>query len=228
MALGELIHISSSNSSLVNALDAGMMSIVKEKSKLGMPILLMLVFALTRWPGLLPPNFSAAYALAFCAGVYFPRWIAWWLPLTTLLVTDVILNIFYYQVSPVDDRMIVNYAAFAGLIFFGQQFRPRMAWWLLLSGGIGGALLFYLITNTASWWLDSAYAKTLAGWIQALTVGTPGWPHTWEFFRNTLLSGGLFTGLFAGAMKLAGTPEPEEAEEAEPEADEAEPEESQA
>ena len=46
--------------------------------------------------------------------------------------------------------------------------------------------------------------KTFLGWIQALTVGTPGWPHTWEFFRNTLLSGGLFTGLFAGAMKLGG------------------------
>src|SRR6266496_1062913 len=36
-----------------------------------MPVLLMVVFALTRWPGVLPPNFSAAYVLAFCAGVYF-------------------------------------------------------------------------------------------------------------------------------------------------------------
>ncbi len=38
--------------------------------------------------------------------------------------------------------------------------------------------------------------------LKALTTGTAGWPQTWEFFRNTLLSGGLFTGLFVGAMKL--------------------------
>jgi hypothetical protein len=60
-----------------------------------------------------------------------------------------------------------------------------------------------------------------------LTIGTPGWPHTWEFFRNTLLSGGLFAGLFAGAMKLSEALEqPEEEEAAEPE--ETSPEETQA
>ena len=32
---------------------------------------MLLVFALSRWPGLMPMNFSAAYALAFCAGLYF-------------------------------------------------------------------------------------------------------------------------------------------------------------
>jgi hypothetical protein len=37
--------------------------------------------------------------------------------------------------------------------------------------------------------------------LQALTTGTPNYPSTWEFFRNTLLSGGLFTGLFVAAMK---------------------------
>lgn len=191
----------------------------------------MFAFALTRWPGVMPPNFSAAYGLAFCAGVYFPRVLAWWLPLSTLLVSDVLMNIYYYHVSPVDDRMIVNYLAFAAIIFFGQQFKPRAAWLKLLAGGVLGAVLFYLVTNTASWILDSAYSKTFLGWIQALTVGTPGWPHTWEFFRNTLLSGGLFTGLFAGAMKLGEAPEPEEEaeeSEAEPEPEEAAPEESRA
>jgi hypothetical protein len=192
------------------------MRVVNGKRKWLMPVLLMVVFALTRWPGIMPPNFSAAYALAFCAGVYFSRSLVWWLPLTTLLVTDVILNVFYYQTSPLDDGMLVNYLAYAALILLGRQFKPRHSWLALLSGGLMGALLFYFITNTASWLLDPSYPKTLGGWIQALTVGTPGWPHTWEFFRNTLLSGGLFTGLFAGAMKLASAPEPEEEEEPEP------------
>jgi len=77
-----------------------------------------------------------------------------------------------------------------------------MNFFKLLGGGLLGAILFYLITNTASWFNDPGYAKTLAGWFQALTTGLPGYPSTWEFFRSTLLSGGLFTGLFVGAMKL--------------------------
>jgi hypothetical protein len=40
-----------------------------------------------------------------------------------------------------------------------------------------------------------------------ITVGTEGWPQTWQFFRNTLLSGGLFTALFVGSMKWLGSTE---------------------
>ena len=163
----------------------------------------MVVFALTRLPGVLPLNFSAAYALAFCAGVYLPGRMAWWLPLGVLLATDVGLNLFYYDVAAVSGRMLVNYVAFAGIIGLGHWFRGRKSWLALLSGGLLGALLFYFITNTASWLSDPGYSKTLAGWIQALTTGLPGYPPTVAFFRNTLLSGGLFTGLFAASMKLS-------------------------
>src|SRR5438876_9161078 len=45
-------------------------------------------------------NFSAAYALAFCAGVYFPRRLAWWLPLSAFLTTDIVMNLLYYHVAP--------------------------------------------------------------------------------------------------------------------------------
>jgi hypothetical protein len=203
---------------------------VKAKRKLWLAVLLMVVFAVTRWPGLMPPNFSAAYGLVFCAGVYFPRRMAWWLPLTTLFVTDLLMNVFYYQANPLDDRMFVNYLAYGAIIFLGQRFKPSFSWLALLSGGLLGAILFYVVTNTASWLLDPAYPKNLFGWLQSLTVGTPGWPHTWEFFRNTLLSGGLFTGFFAGAMKLGGAveEEPQEDEEAEPEGKPAAPEEAEA
>jgi hypothetical protein len=93
--------------------------------------------------------------------------------------------------------------------------------WKLVSGGLLGAILFYLITNTASWLFNPfnnpEYTKTFAGWWIALTMGTKGYPPTWEFFRSTLLSGGLFTALFAGAMKLAEAMEPKEEKDEEPE-----------
>jgi len=36
----------------------------------------------------------------------------------------------------------------------------------------------------------------------------PGYPPTWEFFRNSLLSGGLFTALFVASEKLASAESP--------------------
>src|SRR5260221_450850 len=187
----------------------------------------MAVFACTRWPGLLPNNFSAAYALAFCAGVYFPRRLAWWLPMGTMMVTDLLLNFYYYfhnHINAFQLNQLVNYAAYAVIIWLGTRFNARTAWLKLLSGGLLGAALFYLITNTAAWLVNPfhnpEYTKTLAGWITALTRGTAGWPQTWEFFRNTLLSGGLFTGLFVGAMKAS-----EAAESAREKEDQTEPEE---
>lgn len=213
---------------------------LKEKSNVWLPVLLMLAFALTRWPGLLPLNFSAFYALAFCGGVFLPRKLAWWLPLTTMVVTDVLLN-FYYTAKGHDAWQVYhlfNYAAAVVLIWLGTRFRPRDAWWKLVGGGLLGAVLFYLITNTASWFFNPfnnpEYTKTLHGWFIALTMGTKGYPPTWEFFRNTLLSGGLFTGLFVGAMRLTDVAEsaheketPEEKKKEEPEG-ETKPEEAKA
>jgi hypothetical protein len=193
------------------------------KSKLGLPILLVLVFALTRIPGLMPPNFSAVYGLLFCGGVYLAGRTAWWLPLLTMLATDLGLGAYYYLTAGISffqPYLLVNYAVYLALIGLGRCFTPRASWLNLLGAGVLGAILFYLLTNTAAWFLNPfgnpEYTRNLAGWIIALTKGTAGYAQTWEFFRNTLLSGGLFTGLFAGAMKLAAALEPKDAEEEEP------------
>ena len=199
------------------------------KSKLLLPVVFIAVFALSRIPGLMPPNFSVAYAFAFCAGVYFPGARAWWLPLGVMLVTDVALNVFYYHTPPFGFYLVLNYAVYALLIGLGKLFGRKSSFFKLVLGGLAGAVIFYLVTNTLSWLQDAAYAKTIAGWIQALTLGRPDWhPTTWEMFRNTLLSGGLFTALFVAAEKItaespadktAGAREPKagEKEEAEPE-----------
>jgi len=207
------------------------------KSKIILPAIFIAVFALSRIPGLMPLNFSVAYAFAFCAGVYFRGATAWWLPLGVMLATDIGLN-FYYQFTGTDDvwsaanlaNLGFNYAAYAVLIFLGCRLKPQFSLFKLVGGGLLGAILFYLITNTASWLFNPfhnpEYTKNLAGWIIALTKGTGGYPSTWEFFRNTLLSGGLFTALFAAAEKItaespsdktAGVREPESEGKTEPE-----------
>ncbi len=197
------------------------------KGKILLPAIFVTTFALSRIPGLLPPNFSVAYAFAFCAGVYFGGALAWWLPLGVMLVTDVALNVFYYHTAPFGFYLVLNYAVYALLIGLGKLFGRKAPLLKLVLGGLAGALIFYVVTNTLAWLQDAAYAKNLAGWIQALTTGRPDWhPTTWEMFRNTLLSGGLFTALFAASAKLsaespadktAGAREPAPEAEAEPE-----------
>ena len=195
---------------------------------------LILVFALSRWPGLLPHNFSAAYALCFCAGLYLPRRLAWIIPFGVMALSDLFLTFVYYH--PANYSLLAFlldqgpvYAAYAVLIGLGCVMSKKRPFLTLLSGGIVGAILFsivfYLISNTVCW-LTMNYPKTLAGWIQALTFGNPAYPPTWTFFRNTLMSGGLFTGLFVGAAKLVEAVEEapvEEEEEPEAEGAEAEP-----
>ncbi len=204
------------------------------KKEIFLPLALVLVFALSRIPGCMPENFSAAYALMFCAGLYFPGRLAWWLPLTVILATDLGLNL-YYQTDkgiPVFQAGVIkylalNYAGYAMLIWLGRRFKSSDRLLTLLTGGMAGAILFYSLTNTASWLFNPfhnpEYTKNWAGWLTALTRGTAGYPPTWEFFRNTMLSGGLFTGLFVGAVKVASRMESsKEEEKAEPEADDEE------
>jgi hypothetical protein len=176
-----------------------------------LPILFITLAVVSRWPGLFPLNFSVFYGLAFCAGAFFPRAAKWWLPLGTLLVTDLALDLYYYfalGIAAFKPTQLINYAAFALIIALGKRFSARSSFVSLLAGGLLGALIFYLVTNTAAWifnpFHNPEYTRDLWGWLRALTTGTGGgsWPATWEFFRNTLLSGGLFTGVFAGALKL--------------------------
>lgn len=199
------------------------------KGKIFLPALLLGVFAWSRIPGTMPANFSVGYAFAFCAGVYFYGAWAWAIPLGAMLATDVGLNVFYYHESPLAFYLLLNYALYALLIGLGRWFGSKASLFKLVLGGLAGAFIFYIVTNTLAWLQDTAYAKTIAGWIQALTLGRPDFhPTTLEMFRNTLLSGALFTALFAASAKLtsespaektAGQRTPEKEAEAEHEAE---------
>ena len=187
--------------------------------KIWLPLLLMLIFAVSRWPGMLPQNFSAAHALLFCAAFWLPGWMGWVLPLATIIVTDILLNVFAYDVTVLDPRLVTNWMILALFVVLAKWLARRRSYGRVLLGTLFGALLFYLVSNSVSWMVNPAYAKTIAGWVQALTVGLPGFPPTWMFGLKTLLGTGLFTGLFAGAMKLS---EAMDATEPEPEAEDTE------
>ena len=170
---------------------------------------------------MLPQNFSAAHALRFCAAFWLPGWMGWVLPLATIIVTDILLNIFHYNMPVMVPELVVNWMILGLFVVLAKWMARHRSYGRVFLGTLIGALLFYLVSNTVSWLVNPAYAKTIAGWIQALTVGLPGFPPTWVFGLKSLLGTGLFTGLFAGAMKwseaLDAEPEPKTEDDEEPE-----------
>ncbi len=151
-------------------------------------------------------NFSPLMALAFCGAVYFRSRLLWLVPFAALTLSDLYLNHYYatqFGYEWTAGGALVRTACFAAALGLGWLVAQRKNWPNLFSGALGGALLFYLVTNTASWAGDALYAKTFAGWWQALTVGHPQFPPTLVFFRNSLVSDLLFTGIFALALEYA-------------------------
>ena len=149
-------------------------------------------------------NFSPIMAIAFCGAVYFrQRWMRV-IPFVALALSDIYINNFYAREYGFDwplSGLLARTACFAVALLIGAWVAQRKSWLNLLNGGLLGAIVFYFVTNTQSWAADPFYAKTLAGWWQALTVGHPEYPPTVFFFRNTLFGDLMFTGLFAGIME---------------------------
>jgi len=172
-------------------------------------ILLIVVAALWRVAGAFVPggafsNFAPVMALALCGGLFLPRLWAWLMPAAALLVSDFVLDL-HYGVPFLTWIGCGVYACYAVTIVAGLGLRrnPRLP--LVFGAALLSTLLFYTVTNTVAWAADPGYAKTAAGWFQALTTGLPGYPPTWTFLRNSAASDLLFTGLYLGAMALTGT-----------------------
>lgn len=147
-------------------------------------------------------NFTPLAAVALCGAAYLPRRIACVLPLAMLFLSDVVLNVFHYHQPLLTAEILPRYFALALIAGLGFALRGRAGVASLLAASFAGSLGFYVITNTGSWLFEPAYARTFEGWLQALTIGLPGYPPTWSFYRNTLLGDAFFTLLFAACMSL--------------------------
>jgi len=161
------------------------------------------VLRATKFPEL--PNFSPVMALAFCGGIFLPGALAWVIPMAAVVLADLGLSwALGYDVSGL--WQIVNLACLAAAIGAGRWLAARGSFGLgsfvglLIATGVG----FYLVSNAATWLVSPEYAKTLGGFLQAETVGLPGYLPTWVFLRNSLVSDLLFGGLILAVRALAG------------------------
>ncbi|HUF61089.1 MAG TPA: DUF6580 family putative transport protein [Verrucomicrobiales bacterium] len=159
-------------------------------------------------------NFSPIAALFLCGGLFIDRRYAWLLPLGVFVLSDLVLNWRYAASNPsvsfvetlLSPYLIIRYGLFLALFGAGRFLRAAANWPVLLGCAVTGSFLFYVVTNSASWLFLPEYPKSLAGWLQALTWGLPGFPPAFLFFRNTLLGDLVFTGLFALLLRPAFLP----------------------
>ena len=151
-------------------------------------------------------NFAPLMALTYCGAVYFRDKRLWLVPFAALLLSDLYLDHHYattYGEQWTWPSVLVRMACFAAALPIGRFIAQHKSWLNLFSGALAGSIVFYLATNTDAWIRDPFYVKNAAGWWQAITVGRPEFPPTLFFFRNTLVSDLLFTGVFALAMEAA-------------------------
>ena len=162
-----------------------------------LPVLLGMKLQQPEWL----PNFSPMAALCLCGAAFLPKRLAIVVPLVALLGTDLALNA-HYGFPLFTLEFLGTVVAFAAVTALGWQLRKNARPGVILPAVLGGSLFFYIVTNTTSWLTltEPSYAKTAAGWLQALTTGLPGYAPTWTFLRNSIVSDMLFTALFLACM----------------------------
>jgi len=149
-----------------------------------------------------PFNFTPIVAMALLAGAFAkPRWLALALPMGAMFLSDLVLNntvyAQYYEGFTLFGNLGV-YIALACCAFLPLALKTNAgaSWLRMLATGVGGAVLFFLISNVGVWLSSGMYPFNFAGLAACLAAGLP-------FFPNTLLSTLLFGG--AGVLALRWT-----------------------
>lgn len=153
-------------------------------------------------------NYAPFTAVAFCGAAFLRSARGLAFAVAVLLLSDLWIDVHYASAHGHTwsfGAMLVRLGALAastGLGLLAARRRTAAALW---GGSVAATLLFFLLTNSAAWWADPFYARTAAGWWQALTIGHPEFPPTLHFLRNSLLGDLAFTG---AAAVMAAPAEP--------------------
>src|SRR5437762_10644235 len=115
-------------------------------------------------------NFTPLAAIALCSAAYFPKKYKFSVPLVTLFISDVIINLRYGE-PLLDPQILVRYGALALVGCLGLLLQTRASLKTLLPASVVASTMFYIITNTFSWLSDPGYAKNLTGLLQSLPTG---------------------------------------------------------
>ena len=143
-------------------------------------------------------NLSPLMAFAFVGAIVFPRALPWWSWTVLLLLVDWLsMGSQLWSTAHGREWVLLTYVCYALASWWGSRLRGKAGIVDTLAGTLACSVAFYLFTNSLSWMVEPYYAKTGAGWVQALTVGLAdkGYPPTLVFFRNSLIADLLGAGV---------------------------------
>lgn len=139
-----------------------------------------------------PANVAPVAAIALFGGAVLPRAWALALPLTAMIVSDLLIGL--------HSTVLFTWGSFA-MIAFGAHYGLRRITPLRVMGAsLSASLLFYLVSNFGVWLEGRMYALTWEGFVQCYVNALP-------FLRATITGDILFSaaifGIYAFTCRLA-------------------------
>lgn len=135
-----------------------------------------------------PANLAPVGAIALFGGAVLPRKLGWWLPVLIMAVSDMLLG-FY-------NGILFTWAGFLLVALFGMSLRNQSNWLRVPFGALGGAVIFFIVSNFGVWAQGKLYAHTWAGLVQCYEMALP-------FFRNTFTGDLVYSALLFGIYAFA-------------------------
>lgn len=135
-----------------------------------------------------PANFAPLAAIAIFGGLYLPKKLALLVPLSALIISDILIGFYSWKI------MLVVYLCF-GLTAYAST-RIKKSFGQILGTTLFGSIVFYLATNAAVWGFGTMYAHNFNGLMQSYVMALP-------FFRNSLLGDLFYTGVLVGAYRAS-------------------------
>ncbi|MEP7267586.1 MAG: DUF6580 family putative transport protein [Saprospiraceae bacterium] len=145
------------------------------------------------------PNFTALGATALFAGALLqPKWIAYFLPLMALWISDLFLNNgMYKNMYPeaytgwVWMGNIWVYISFFLITLLGRKIITKIGFKSIFISGVSASLIFFLLTNFGVWYHNPIWPQNLSGLFGCYIFAIP-------FFWNTLAGDLIFSGMIFG------------------------------
>lgn len=136
-------------------------------------------------------NFAPVGAIAFFGGAVLPVRLAWWLPAGIMIASDLLLGL--------HDTVLFTWLGFTLVGLFGMLFRQSNNWRRPVLGAVGGAAIFYIVSNFGVWVASGMYAHTLQGLVDCYVAGLP-------FFRTSLAADLTYAAILFSVWAVATKP----------------------
>ena len=159
------------------------------KKNISLIIIVSLIALIARFlPHL--PNFAPLYSVMLFAGVYSKEKKYFFIPLVALFISDIFIGFYQWQI------MLSVYLSFIAIAGLGKLLKKRKNIINTASATLASSIIFFLVTNFAVWYFGDWYSRDLAGLALCYNLAIP-------FFKSTLLSNLLYSGLLFGVYEFS-------------------------